>query len=106
MQKENNDENVLKLSDKYEPLFEWLDCPKFLDEENKVINPLYQVNTVVITGGRYSQKSFAIGTFSGVATKDFNHRILYTRYTLTSAKDSIIPEFEEKLSLLNCHNLF
>ena len=58
MQKENNDENVLKLSDKYEPLFEWLDCPKFLDEENKVINPLYQVNTVVITGGRYSQKSF------------------------------------------------
>ncbi|MFP3802745.1 hypothetical protein, partial [Paraburkholderia sp. SIMBA_027] len=69
-------------------------------------DPLYSVNTVVITGGRYSQKSFGIGTFSGIATKDFNHRILYTRYTLTSAKDSIIPEFEEKLSLLNCHDDF
>lgn len=107
MQKEKNrEEEVLTLSDKYEPLFEWLDCPKFLDKNKTIPNPLYHVNTVVITGGRYSQKSFGIGTFSGIATKDFNHRILYTRYTLTSAKDSIIPEFEEKLTLLNCHDDF
>lgn len=106
MRKEKTEADVLTLSDKYEPLFEWLDCPKFLDEKKTVPNPLYHVNTVVITGGRYSQKSFGIGTFSGIATKDFNHRILYTRYTLTSAKDSIIPEFEEKLSLLNCHDDF
>lgn len=98
MQKEKTSDEVLTLSDKYEPLFQWLDA-----EEG---DPLYSVNTVVITGGRYSQKSFGIGTFSGVATKDYNHRILYTRYTLTSAKDSIIPEFEEKLTLLNCHDDF
>jgi len=98
VQKINNEDEVLKLSDKYEPLFEWLSA-----EED---SPLYKVNTVVVTGGRYSQKSFGIGTFAGVATKDFNHRILYTRYTLTSAKDSIIPEFEEKLTILNCADEF
>lgn len=88
----------LKLSEKYEPLFEWLEAEKD--------SPLFSVNTVVITGGRYSQKSFGVGTFSGVATKDHNHRILYTRYTLTSAEDSIIPEFVEKLDILNCVDHF
>lgn len=88
----------LKLSVKYEPLFEWLSC-----SEN---NPLHKVDTVCITGGRYSQKSFAVGTFSCIAAKDFVHRVLYTRYTLTAAEDSIIPEFNEKIELLNCHNSF
>lgn len=90
--------DALKLSEKYEPLFEWLSC----DKEN----PLYKVNTVVITGGRNSQKSFAVGAFSCIAAKDFNHRILYTRYTLTSAQDSIIPEFNEKIDILNCPESF
>lgn len=88
----------LKLSVKYEPLFEWLSClPN---------NPLNNVDTVVITGGRNSQKSFAVGTWSCIAAKDFNHRILYTRYTLTSAQDSIIPEFNEKIEMLNAYNSF
>lgn len=82
------------LSEKYENLFAWLSA--------KEGSPLYGVDTVVITGGRYSQKSFAVGLWSCVAAKDFNHRILYTRYTLTAAQDSIIPEFEEKIGLLNC----
>ena len=90
--------NNLKLSEKYEPLFQWLEAEKD--------DPLFSVNTVVITGGRYSQKSFGVGTFSGVAAKDHNHRILYTRYTLSSAEDSIIPEFVEKLEILNCEDQF
>lgn len=88
----------LILSDKYEPLFEWLSC---LPD-----NPLHQVDTVVVTGGRYSQKSFAIGTFACIAAKDYRHRVLYTRYTLTSAEDSIIPEFNEKIDILNAHQSF
>jgi phage terminase large subunit len=88
----------LIISDKYEPLFEWLSCSED--------NPLFSVDTVVCTGGRYSQKSFGVGTFTCVAAKDFVHRVLYTRYTLTSAHDSIIPEFTEKIDLLNCHNSF
>jgi len=90
--------NNVKLSVKYEPLFEWLSCLPGSE--------LHAVDTVVVTGGRYSQKSFAVGLFSCVATKDFNHRVLYTRYTLTSAEDSIIPEFNEKIDILNCHDSF
>lgn len=86
------------LSEKYEPLFKWLSAEKGSELAN--------VDTVVITGGRYSQKSFATGLFSCVAAKDYNHRILYTRYTLTAAKDSIIPEFDEKIDLLNCRHAF
>lgn len=88
----------LDLSVKYEPLFEWLSCLPG--------NPLYVVDTVIITGGRNSQKSFAVGTWSCVAAKDFCHRVLYTRYTLTSAQDSIIPEFTEKIEMLNAHSSF
>jgi len=88
----------LKISEKYEPLFEWLSC---LPD-----NELYHVDTVIITGGRNSQKSFAVGTWSCVAAKDFVHRVLYTRYTLTSAQDSIIPEFTEKIEMLNAHDAF
>lgn len=89
---------MIKISENYEPLFEWLSCSKD--------NQLYQVDTVIITGGRNSQKSFAVGLFNCIAAKDYNHRILYTRYTLTSAEDSIIPEFKEKIDLLNCDNFF
>lgn len=86
--------NNLELSTKYEPLFKWFTgC--FPD-----------VDTVIITGGRNSQKSFAVGVFACVAAKDFNHRILYTRYTLTSAEDSIIPEFNEKIDILGAYNDF
>ncbi|MCF0074041.1 phage terminase large subunit [Dyadobacter sp. CY261] len=86
------------LSEKYDPLFRWLDA--------KPGSALSRVNKVIITGGRYSQKSFAVGTWSCVAAKDYNHRILYTRYTLSSAEDSIIPEFEEKIGILNCPQAF
>lgn len=89
---------MLKISDKYEPLFRWLTATGD--------DPLTKVDTVVITGGRNSQKSFAVGTFSCVAAKDHNHRVLYTRYTLTSTEDSIIPEFNEKIDFLNCHDAF
>lgn len=88
----------IKLSKKYEPLFEWLSC--------SANNPLYKVNTVVITGGRNSQKSFATGLFTCIAAKDYNHRVLYTRYTLTAAEDSIIPEFNEKIDILGCYGAF
>lgn len=88
----------LRLSEKYEPMFQWLEA-EYGDE-------LYKVDTLIETGGRYSQKSFATGTFSCVATKDFNHRVLYTRYTLTSAQDSIIPEFNEKIDILGAEDAF
>lgn len=84
----------LELSVKYQPLFEILSGK----------HP--QVDTVVITGGRNSQKSFAVGTWSCIAAKDCAYNILYTRYTLTAAEDSIVPEFREKIDLLNAHSSY
>jgi phage terminase large subunit len=56
----------------------------------------------IITGGRGSAKSFTVATFlTDLAVVDPSQTILFTRYTLTSAHISIIPEFEEKIALLN-----
>jgi len=56
-------------------------------------------STFVITGGRGSGKSFAVGDFIENLSFENGHKILYTRYTLDSASISIIPEFEEKINL-------
>src|SRR6056300_450171 len=53
----------------------------------------------VMTGGRGSGKSFAITTFLAFLTFEQGHKILFTRYTMISAANSIIPEFLEKLEL-------
>jgi len=55
----------------------------------------------IVTGGRGSGKSFAINTLLTVLTYERGHKILFTRYTLRAASISIIPEFIEKLELLN-----
>ena len=77
---------------KYKPLFRGL------------INTRY----LLITGGRGSGKSFAVASWACInATEpEYKQRTLYTRYTLTSAQISIIPEFEEKLDLLGVRTLF
>ena len=51
---------------------------------------------ILVTGGRGSGKSFEVATFLSLLTYEENHRILFTRYTMTSANLSIIPEFIEK----------
>lgn len=51
----------------------------------------------IVTGGRGSGKSFAVGDFIENLSFQKGQKILFTRYTLHSASDSIIPEFEEKI---------
>ena len=53
----------------------------------------------VVTGGRGSGKSFAVGSFLALLTLEQGHKILFTRYTMSSASTSIIPEFIEKIEL-------
>lgn len=60
----------------------------------------------VITGGRGSGKSFEVGRFITLLSFEQGHKILFTRQTMTSAHLSIIPEFKEKIELLNLDNLF
>ena len=71
------------------------------------INPKYQklgndTRYYIITGGRASGKSFSVNLMLVLLTYEANHTILFTRYTLTSAYISIIPEFIDKLELFNC----
>lgn len=63
--------------------------------------PLWTTNCfiTIVTGGRGSGKSFAVGDFIENLSFEKGHKILFTRYTLYSASDSIIPEFEEKIEL-------
>lgn len=54
----------------------------------------------IITGGRGSGKSFEVGRFSALLTYERGHKILFTRYSMTSAHLSVIPEFKEKIAYI------
>lgn len=60
----------------------------------------------VITGGRGSGKSYSLNSFLLLLTYEVGHVILFTRYTLTSAHISIIPEFIDKIETANLSNDF
>ena len=80
----------LVISPKYNPLF---DRPKGVD-------------TYIVTGGRFSSKSFTVAIAAVNWAATLNHRILYGRYTNVSGKDSTFPEVEEKIKLLEWESLF
>jgi phage terminase large subunit len=60
----------------------------------------------VITGGRGSGKSYSLNSFLLLLTYEVGHVILFTRYTLTSAHVSIIPEFLDKIETANLQQDF
>lgn len=60
----------------------------------------------VVTGGRGSGKSFGINSLLTVLTYEAGHTILFTRYTMSSAHISIIPEFLEKIELMGKQDEF
>ena len=55
----------------------------------------------VLTGGRGSSKSFTATSFNTMLTMEEKSKTLFTRYTMTSARLSIIPEFLEKLEIFD-----
>lgn len=55
---------------------------------------------ILLTGGRGSAKSFEASTFLCLLSYELNQKILFTRYTMKSAEESIIPEFKSKISLM------
>mgnify|MGYP003488485604 CR=1 FL=1 len=79
---------MIKLNNKYKPLFN------------------NDTRFFIITGGRGSSKSFGVGTFANLLSFEANHRILFTRQTMTSAHLSIIPEFQEKIDLMELNDYF
>jgi len=70
-------------------------------ELNKKYKPLWTTECpiIIITGGRGSGKSFAVGDFIENLTFERGHTILFSRFTMAAAHISVIPEFEEKIYL-------
>ena len=79
---------MIELSPKYRPLF---------DDDSRYF---------ITTGGRGSSKSFSIATMILLLTYEKGHNVLFTRYTMTSASTSIIPEMTEKIEKLGLENDF
>jgi len=75
---------------------------------SKKYNPLFdsKARYFIITGGRGSGKSFAVTVFLTLLTMSRGIRVLFTRFTMTSAHLSIIPEFLEKIGLLGFDETF
>lgn len=80
----------ITISEKFKPLF---------DNEQKV-------KYYIITGGRGSSKSFTCNLNLVARSCEQHAKILFTRYTLSSARISIIPEFEDKIDLLGLSSVF
>jgi len=60
----------------------------------------------IVSGGRGSGKSYSVNLFLLLLTYETGHVILFTRYTLTSANVSIIPEFIDKIETAKLHDDF
>jgi PBSX family phage terminase large subunit len=81
-------ENKIHISKKFEPLFSLLQ------------GKYPEVDTVIMTGGRYSLKSYTVSIFANTALRWYDWNILYTRYTNSTIIDSIKPEVSDKIELL------
>lgn len=107
----------IEFSDKYQPLFELLVCWEELERLKAIKRPskkqrkkqreelaywkqMSKIDTVLVSGGRDSGKTFALSTFNGIAVHDHGHRILYTRQTMSSTDNSISQAIENRLELL------
>lgn len=106
----------IEFSEIYQPLFDLLEARNivnsksftdlYTDEEKKYWLRLSKVDTVLMSGGRDSGKTFCLSCFNCIAAKQYNHRILYTRYTMSSTDNSITEAIDERLDLLNMYNDF
>lgn len=85
---------TLCLCDKYAPLL----------SPRKVLP--CRTRYLIVTGGRGSGKSYALSLALTIAAQHPGLRCLFTRWTMASAKDSIIPEFREKIDLLGASGEF
>lgn len=75
---------------------------------NEAYKPLYtsKKRYFVVTGGRGSLKSTSVHDFISRLTFEKGHGVLFLRYTMSSAEDSIIPEFKEAIQNNNSHKDF
>lgn len=65
----------------------------------EIYKPLYRSDKkiILVTGGRGSGKSFNVALFLCRLSFTSGHKMLFCRYTMSSAEISVIPEFKDKL---------
>jgi PBSX family phage terminase large subunit len=73
---------------------------ELLETYGPLFEPEINTRYFLITGGRGSGKSWSVALSLLNQTDNLNEIILFTRWTLTSAFISIIPEFIEKIELM------
>ncbi len=88
------DESRIGIKRKFNPLFDLL---------KKDFHP--EVDTVIITGGRYSLKSYTVSIFALIALVYYQWNILYTRFTNMSLIDSVKPEVSDKIEMLGMNGI-
>ncbi len=103
-------------SEVYQPLFDLLEARNVINDEDfvkdysiaerKYWKELSTVDVVLLSGGRDSGKTFTLSSFNCVASVDYNHRVLYTRYTMSSTGNSISKAVDNRLELLNYGSKF
>jgi len=75
---------------------------------NRKYLPLIENDTryYILTGGRGSAKSFSASLLFTKLCIEEPQKILFTRFTMVAAHLSIIPEFIEKIDILNANRFF
>ena len=68
--------------------------------------PKGRTRYTIITSGRAGGKSHAVSSALVNDTYNDDYNTLFLRYTMVAAKDSIIPEFNDKIDLFQCENDF
>ncbi len=98
---------------KYKPLYDLLlvdealsNKSKLSKEKIKYFEALKKVDKVIVTGGRFSGKSYEVGDWDVEATIQYDYKTLYTRFTNVSMSDSVIPEIKEKIENNNLNEYF
>jgi phage terminase large subunit len=95
-----------------QPQFELLEARNMLQrddltkEEREYFEKLSNVDTIIDYGGRDSGKSFGGSLWAAVASADYNHRVLYSRYTMNTTDQSITKALDERIELLGYEKRF
>lgn len=100
-------------SDKYSPLFELLSSWEEVERLESIEDPteediedieyfttLSKVSVICLSGGRDSGKSYALLIALVLAVADHDHRVLLTRQTMTTTKNSVKEGMEKRMELL------
>lgn len=105
----------INFSKVYKPLFQILEAWNVIDsdsfkdlskEEQRYWTDLSNVDTILISGGRDSGKTFAVSCWNPIAAVQYDHRILYTRQTMSSTDNSITEALENRMELVGLADQF